>query len=135
MEQNQREPTPLNPNQKGKLCFKCGFPNRSTDLRCVYCEVSLEEPSGIFSMFQQTYYVLRWRLELKQKREGIKKNRALFYPVKFLGYFILGIVLSGTGLYLMIEAVNSNSFSRAIISVLLLLYGLFTLKGLIFRQK
>ena len=131
MENPQKEPTPLNQTQDSKLCLNCGFPNRLNDVRCLYCDTSLIDDGGLISWLRQTYYVLRWRWDLKQKRERVKHPKSFSPPLKSLGYLVLGAILSGAGLFLFIEAINRSSFSNAIISVLLLLYGFFTLKALI----
>ena len=134
MGQPRGEPTPLDPNQGGKLCFKCGFPNRSNDDRCMYCKTDLRGEDGFCAWIKQTYYVLLWHRELRQENIGIKKGRSDFFSLKSLGYFVFGVVLSGAGFFLFIEAVDRSSFPNAIISVLLLLYGFFTVKTLMTRN-
>ena len=134
MEEPQKEPTSLNQNQDSKLCLSCGFPNLANDVRCMYCKTNLVNDGSLISWFRQTYYILRWRWDLKQKRKGFSRQSQTF-SLKGTGYFILGATLSGVGLSLFIEAVERNSFSKAIISFLLLLYGFFTLKALIDQRR
>ena len=118
-----------------KLCLNCGFPNRESDKTCMYCKTSMVEEAGLISWIRQTYYILRWRWQLKQRRK--KKDGA---PGKHLpllnlsGYFVVGIVLSGIGLYLFSSAITESSFSSGLIAVLLLFYGAFTLNSL-FAKK
>ena len=131
MEEPKKEPTPLNQNQDSKLCLSCGFPNFPNDVRCMYCNTSLVDDGRLISWLRQTYHVLRWRWDLKQKRGAVNRQSRTFSSLKAVGYFVLGAILSGVGLFLFIAAVNQSSFSNAIISVLLLLYGFFTLKSLL----
>ena len=100
----------------------------------MYCKANLREEGGFFTWIKQTYYVLLWRREFRQKKIGRKKNHSEFLPLKSLGYFVIGMVLIGVGLFLFIEAVDNSSFSNAIISVLLLLYGSFAIKALLKRD-
>jgi hypothetical protein len=119
----------LNQKPDNKICLNCGFPNRATDLNCMFCQTSLVEDAGLMNWFRQTYYILRWRWQLKQKREKVSKPDRMPF-LKAAGYFLLGAVLSGVGLLLFTEAVSSNSFSKGLIAILFLFYGGFTLKGL-----
>jgi hypothetical protein len=128
-----KKETLLNQDPDSKICLNCGFPNRATDLNCMYCQTSLIADSGLISWCRQTYYILRWRWQLKQKRETTHKPDRM--PIfKAVGYFLIGAVLSGVGLYLFTEAVSNNSFSKGLIAILFLFYGVFTLKGL-FTKK
>ena len=52
----------------------------------------------------------------------------------YLGYFIVGIALSSTGLYLFSEAVAQGSFSSGLVASLFLYYGVLSLK-LLFLSK
>lgn len=125
--------TLLNQKPENKVCLNCGFPNRASDSQCMYCQTSLAEDTGVLTWFRQTYYILRWRWQLKQKREKASKpDRMPFF--KAIGYFLLGAILSGVGLFLFTEAVGKNSFSKGLIAILFLFYGVFTLKGL-FTKK
>lgn len=129
----QKKETLLNQGPESKLCLNCGFPNRNTDSHCLYCQTSLLEDSGIFSWFKQTYYILRWRWQLKQKRDHISpRSRISFF--KAAGYFLLGAVLSGLGFYVFMYAISTHSFSKGLIAILFLVYGVFTLKALFSRK-
>ncbi len=129
MENPKKEPTLPRQQQESKLCLNCGFPNRNTDTHCMYCQTSLIEDTGLISWFRQTYYILRWRWELKQRRDNLKPSSGK--PIlKSLGYFALGAGLSGTGLFLFTSAVSQNSFSNGLIATLFIIYGVFTLKNL-----
>jgi len=129
-----KKETLLNQNQDARLCLKCGFPNRTTDTHCMYCHSSLVEDAGLVSWLRQTYYVLRWRWQLKQKRENLHREAPRMSVFKGVGFFVLGAILSGVGLFVFTEAVSNNSFSKGLIAILFLFYGVFTLKGL-FSKK
>ncbi|GJL78004.1 MAG: hypothetical protein NPINA01_09930 [Nitrospinaceae bacterium] len=125
--------TLLNQKPDNKVCLNCGFPNRATDSHCMYCQTSLADEAGLIDWFRQTYFVLRWRWQLKQKREKVSRpDRMSFF--KAIGYFFLGAVLSGVGVILFTEAVSNNSFSKGLIAILFLFYGVFTLKGLFVKK-
>ena len=134
MDDPKKEPTPLNERQDFKLCLNCGFPNRPKDTQCMYCHTSIKDDGGVFSWLQQMYYVLKWRWDLKQKRNplGQGPNYSL---IKSIGFFILGAVLSGSGVILFVDSVSRNTFSNAIIAILLLLYGVYTLKTLFISRE
>ena len=129
MDKPKKEPPLLNQNSTdSKLCLSCGFPNRHTDTHCMYCQTNLIEDTGLISWVRQTYYILRWRWQLKQKRESLGRKPSTGLPViKAMGYFVLGALLSGVGLYAFTEAMAQNSFSGGLIALLLLVYGGFTL--------
>jgi hypothetical protein len=135
MEDPKKEPIAISRNQDSKLCLNCGFPNRHTDSQCMYCRTSLIEDAGLVNWLRQTYYVLRWRWQLKQKREGIEEpiSKTPFY--RTAGYFFLGLVLSGAGIFVFTSAVGQNSFSSGLIALLLIGYGVFTLKNLISKKE
>ena len=135
MEDPKKEPIAISQNQDSKLCLNCGFPNRNTDSQCMYCRTSLKEDAGLINWLRQTYYVLRWRWQLKQKREDIEKpvSKTAFY--RTAGYFFIGLVLSGAGIFVFTSAVGQNSFSSGLIALLLIGYGVFTLKNLIIKKE
>ncbi|MFQ5672134.1 MAG: hypothetical protein ACE5G9_03490 [Nitrospinales bacterium] len=136
MDEPKNEPIPLNQRQDFKVCLNCGFPNRHSDSHCMYCNTSLKEDSGLFSWLRQTYYVLRWRWDLKQKREDFPKGdgRATAFSLKTLWFFFLGSVLSGVGIYLFAYSIERSSFSSCVIAILFLLYGFYTLRTLFVRR-
>ena len=135
MEDPKKEPIAISQNQDSKLCLNCGFPNRNTDSQCMYCRTSLKEDAGLINWLRQTYYVLRWRWQLKQKREDIEKpvSKTPFY--RTAGYFFIGLVLSGAGIFVFTSAVGQNSFSSGLIALFLVGYGVFTLKSLISKKE
>ena len=135
MDDSKKEPVTLSGNQDSKLCLNCGFPNRNTDSQCMYCHTSLIEDDGLINWVRQTYYILRWRWQLKQKRVEIEKpaSKTPFY--KTTAYFFLGLFLSGMGIFVFTSAVGQNSFSSSLIAFFLIGYGVLTLKNLISRQK
>ena len=135
MEDPKKEPIAISRNQDSKLCLNCGFPNRNTDSQCMYCRTSLIEDAGLINWLRQTYYVLRWRWQLKQKREDIEEpaTKTPFY--RTVGYFFIGLVLSGAGIFVFTSAVGQNSFSSGLIALLLIGYGVFTLKNLISKKE
>ena len=135
MDKPKKEPALLRHELETKLCLNCGFPNRESDKRCMYCKNSMLEETGLVSWVQQTYYILRWRWQLKQRREKIgSTSGSNLPPLNLLGYFIIGVMLCGAGLYLFASAVTENSFSSGLIAVLLLFYGIFTFKSLFIEK-
>ena len=96
MDKPKKEPATLKESQDTKLCLNCGFPNRNTDTQCMYCRSSLIEDSGLFNWIRQTYYILRWRWQLKQKRDNLESKTPVYHS---FGFFILGVVLSGVGIF------------------------------------
>ncbi len=99
----------------------------------MYCHTSLLEDAGLLSWIRQTYYILRWRWQLKQKRENLNRtSKSSFF--KAMGYFSVGLVLSVAGVYFFTSSISENSFSSAIVALLLICYGFFTLRSL-FSKK
>ena len=135
MDDSKKEPVTLSGNQDSKLCLNCGFPNRNTDSQCMYCRTSLVEDEGLINWVRQTYYILRWRWQLKQKRVEIEKPESKTPFYRTAGYFLLGLLLSGVGIFVFTSAVSQNSFSSSLIALFLIGYGVLTLKNLISRQK
>ncbi|MBT3366283.1 MAG: hypothetical protein HN472_08400 [Nitrospina sp.] len=127
MDKPKKEPATLNQDQDSKLCLNCGFPNRKTDAQCMYCRTSLVEDNGLFNWIRQTYYVLRWRWQLKQKRDNLESKTPVY---RSFGFFVLGVVLSGVGIFVFTTAMSQNSFSSGLIALLLIGYGAVTLKTL-----
>ena len=125
MDKPKKEPVILNQNQNNKLCLNCGFPNRNTDSQCMYCRTSLIEDNGLFNWVCQAYYILRWRWELKQKRDSRESKLPIYRSFIF---FVLGVALSTTGIFMFISSMNQNSFSSGLIALLLIGYGSVTLK-------
>lgn len=128
MDEQSKEQISLNKREDFNLCLNCGFPNHNSVTRCMYCNTNITKSNGIFSWFRQIFLILKLRWELK--KEGPKDENPLLLFLKKLGYLILGMGFSGFGFYLFIDSISSNSFSTALISILLLLYGFFTLKNL-----
>ena len=119
-----------------RLCLNCGFPNRKSDRYCIYCRTSLLEGDGLVSWVRKTYYILRWRWQLKQRRDCMAglSGATHFVTLKLLGYFIVGFVLSASGVYLFSEALADSSFSSGLIASLFLYYGILTLKSLLVKK-
>lgn len=133
MDKPKKEPIALHHRQEQKLCLNCGFPNRSSDTHCMYCNSSVTEDKGLIAWLRHTYYVLRWRWQLKQKRGSIDhQSRKKFFS--FFGYFMVGMVLTLAGTYFFVTALAESSFTDGLIATLLLLYGIFTFKFL-FSKK
>ncbi|QPJ65788.1 MAG: hypothetical protein G3M78_10460 [Candidatus Nitrohelix vancouverensis] len=132
-ENPEEEPTLLNGERETHLCLNCGFPNRNSDKVCMYCRASLVEDTGLISWARNTYLVLKWRWELKQKRQGLQSatRRSL---LAVMGYSTAGILLAGGGFLLLRDALSENSFANGLISIVFLLYGVFVLKSL-FTKK
>ena len=135
MDDSKKEPVTLSGNQDSKLCLNCGFPNRNTDSQCMYCRTSLVEDEGLINWVRQTYYILRWRWQLKQKRVEIEKHASKTPFYRTAAYFFLGLILSGMGIFVFTSAVGQNSFSSSLIALFLIGYGVLTLKTLISKQK
>lgn len=131
MDKPKKEPIVLHHNSDAKLCLNCGFPNRSTDSQCMYCKTGFVEDEGLLSWVRNTFYILKWRWQLKKRKDTLK-TASVFSS---LGYFVLGVLLSGAGLYLFTSAVTENSFSSGIIAVFFLFYGMFTLKALYSKKN
>ena len=135
MDKPKKEPIILNPErQQHRLCLNCGFPNRQSDTSCMYCQSSLAEETGLIPWIRQTYYILRWRWQLKQKRENLQVEKPEMGWIRHLGFFLLGVILSAVGLYFFSHSLTQSSFSNALIAVLFLLYGVLTIKNL-FSKK
>jgi len=118
-----------------RLCLNCGFPSRKSDSHCMYCKSSLLNEDGLISWIRNTYYVFRWRWQLKQRRDLIDSPSGTHFPnFRFLGYFIFGVTFSMLGLYLFSEALADSSLSSGLIASLFLYYGILTLKS-IFTKK
>ncbi|MFQ5443173.1 MAG: hypothetical protein ACE5EK_01025 [Nitrospinales bacterium] len=131
MDEPKKEPIPLNQRQDYKVCLNCGFPNRNDDSQCMYCDTSLIEDNGLVSWLRQTYYILRWRRQLKQKKEkAFRRPSTGMSNLKKAGFLVLGLLLTGIGSYFLTVAVSTSSFSKAIIAVLFLFYGIFTFRSL-----
>jgi hypothetical protein len=133
MDKPRKELTLLNERQDYKLCLNCGFPNRNSDSKCMYCDTSVVEDKGLVSWLTQSYYVMRWRWQLKQKRNNLS-YRSHISLLKGVGFFFFGILLSGAGVYFLSMAVSEGSFSNGLIATLFLLYGFFTIKTLLFKK-
>jgi len=135
MDDSRKEPIVISGNQDLKLCLNCGFPNRNTDSHCMYCRTSLIEDDGLLNWIRQTYYILKWRRQLKQQQIEVNKSSSKKPFYRTTGYFFLGLVLSGVGIFIFTRAVGQNSFSSSLIAVFLIGYGVITLKTLIFNKK
>ena len=129
MEKPKKESLLVHDSKNYGLCLNCGFPIRSTDKNCQYCRAGIVQEPGLLSWIRQTYYVLRWRWQLNQKRDNLDRTPSSFF-LKALGYFMIGAALSGAGIYIFTLSVAQNSFTNGLIAVLFLLYGAFTLKTL-----
>ena len=131
MDEQKKEPTPLNQRQDFKVCLNCGFPNRNDDAQCMYCNTNLIEDNGLISWLRQTYYILKWRRQLKQKKEKVVRSRPTGVSnLKKAGFLVLGLLLTGIGAYFFTVAVSKSSFSKAILAILFLFYGIFTFRSL-----
>ncbi len=135
MDKPKKEPALLHHKPEIRLCLNCGFPNRDSDKNCMYCRTSVVEDAGLISWMRQTYYILRWRWQLKQRRENVctaSKGHLSF--LNLFGFFIVGAILSSVGLYWFSSAVAENSFSSGLIAILFLSYGIITLRSLFIKK-
>ena len=118
-----------------KLCLNCGFPNRESDSHCIYCKNSFLREGDLISWVKNTYYIFRWRWQVKQRKSRIGSSSESLMPnLKLLGYFFIGVILSISGLYLISDALADSSFSSGIIASLFLFYGIFTLKSVFIKK-
>lgn len=127
MDKPKKEPATLNHSHDTRLCLNCGFPNRNTDNQCMYCRTSMADDSSLLNWVRQTYYVLRWRWQLKQKRDHLESKPPIY---RTFGFFVIGVILSGVGIFVFTTAIGQNSFSSGLIALLLIGYGVLTLKTL-----
>ena len=117
-----------------KLCLNCGFPNRETDSHCIYCKNSFFREGDFISWVKNTYYIFRWRWQVKQRTSHMDSSSESLIPnLKLLGYFFVGVMFSSSGLYLFSNALAESSFSSGIIASLFLCYGIFTLRSVLYR--
>lgn len=136
MDEPKKEPIPLNQRQDYKVCLNCGFPNRNDDPQCMYCNASLIDDNGLISWLRQTYYILKWRRQLKQKKEKVVRPRpSSVSHLKKTGFLVLGLLLTVIGAYFFTVAVAKSSFSKAIIAILFLFYGFFTFRSLYTKRR
>ena len=135
MDRPKKDPALIHNKLGTKLCLNCGFPNRELDRHCMYCQTSMVEEESLISWVRQTYFILRWRWQLKQRLERVEGFPGTYLPLlKLLGYFAVGLILSVSGLYLFSTALNENSFSSGLIAALFLCYGVFTLKSIFVKK-
>jgi hypothetical protein len=131
----KKEPTSLHHKPDTKLCLNCGFPNRTSDKLCMYCKTNLFDETGLLSWIRQTCLIIRWRWQLKERRD--KKNGFFqsYLPIlKISGYFVIGLLLFVAGLYFVSTGLTDSSFSSGLIGMLFLFYGFFTLKSVFIRR-
>ena len=118
-----------------KLCLNCGFPNRESDSHCIYCKNSFLREGDLISWVKNTYYIFRWRWQVKQRKSRMGSSSESLMPnLKRIGYFFVGVILSTSGLYLISDALAESSFSSGIIASLFLFYGIFTLKSVFIKK-
>ena len=92
MDKPEKDPALFRHKLETKLCLNCGFPNRESDKRCMYCNASILEEVGLFSWVRQTYYILRWRRQLKQRRKKVDGTSETNLPnLNLLGYFFIDL--------------------------------------------
>ncbi len=127
---SKKEPISLHHKPDTRLCLNCGFPNRASDKLCMYCKTSLFEETGLLSWIRQTYLILRWRWQLKERRDKSNGFSQSYLPIlKFFGYFVIGLLMFMVGLYFVSTGLAESSFSSGLIGMLFLFYGFFTLKS------
>ena len=118
-----------------KLCLNCGFPNRESDSHCIYCKNSFLREGDLISWVKNTYYIFRWRWQVKQRKNRLDSSLEFFMlNLKLLGYIFIGVMLSASGLYILSDALAESSFSSGIIASLFLFYGIFTLKSVFIKK-
>ena len=127
---SKKEPISLHHKPGTRLCLNCGFPNRASDKLCMYCKTSLFEEASLLSWIRQTYLIVRWRWQLKERRDKANGFSQSYLPIlKNLGYFVVGLLLFVVGLYFVSTGLTDSSFSSGLIGMLFLFYGFFTLKS------
>jgi len=101
----------------------------------MYCKTTVFEETGLLSWIRQTYLILRWRWQLKERRDKANGFSQSYLPVlKFFGYFVVGLLLFMAGLYFFSTGLTESSFSNGLIGMLFLFYGFFTLKSVFIRK-
>jgi hypothetical protein len=101
----------------------------------MYCKTSLLEETGLLSWIRQTYLILRWRWQLKERRDKNEGFSQSYLPIfKISGYFVIGSLLFVAGLYFVSTGLTDSSFSSGLIGMLFLFYGFFTLKSVFIRK-
>ena len=132
-----KEPLSINNETNMLSCPKCNFPVRSEDTKCMYCKTPLQ-PTGwklYYYYFQRYFQQMLWRQRLKRRKSGRgRQNVKSIQYFKYFALFSLGVLLTLGGGYLFIISMLSNDFSNWIISLLFLIYGIYTLKTLLFRK-
>lgn len=133
----QKEPLSIN-NQSNMLsCPKCNFPVRSDDTKCMYCKTSLK-PTGwrlYYYYFSRYFQQMLWRQRLKKRKSGRGKQKIKSAEfLKYIAFLGLGVFLTLVGGYLFIVSMLSNNFSNWIISLLFLVYGIYTLKTIFYKK-
>jgi hypothetical protein len=132
---SKKEPISLHHKPDTRLCLSCGFPNRASDRLCMYCKASLFEETSFLSWIRQTYLILRWRWQIKERYNKANGFSQSYLPIlKILGYFFVGVLLFTLGLYFFSTGLTENSFSSGLIGMLFLFYGFFTLKSVFIRK-
>lgn len=116
MSKPKKDSTLFHSKLNDRLCLNCGFPNRESDRHCMYCKNPLLEEDGLVSWVRKTYYILRWRWQLKQRRDRMDSLSGAHLPIlRLLGYFIIGLAMSSRNGYLSEEDRSSaRSLSQAL---------------------
>jgi uncharacterized membrane protein YvbJ len=114
-------------DKKILLCWKCGFPNRVGDRHCMFCKAPLNKKLNFISRIELYLAQRKWRKALSKRKAGIKgANRFIALAI--------GIILFLSGCYLFTKAVFTNSFTDWMISLLFLIYGIFSIRFFLSRK-
>ena len=113
-------------DKKILLCWKCSFPNKVGDRHCMFCNAPLNKKLNFISWIELYFAQRKWRKALsKRKAKGANGFITL----------TIGIILFLSGCYLFTKAVFTNSFTNWMISLLFLIYGIFSIKFFLSRKK
>ncbi|MBI3814524.1 MAG: hypothetical protein HY279_08685 [Nitrospinae bacterium] len=125
MKDNFQNPTDI--DKKILLCWKCGFPNKIGDTRCMFCRVPLEMGQNLFSRLEIFLDRKKEKINLWRKGELLNAHRRSNNTKRFIP-LIIGAILFSIGCYLFVAAVFTTSFTKWLIAILFLIYGIFSMR-------
>ena len=125
---NENSENQVDIDKKILLCWKCSFPNKVGDRHCMFCKAPLNKKLNLISRIELFLAQRRWRKALSKRKARVKgANR--FIPLT------IGIILFLGGCYLFTKAIFTNSFSNWMISLLFLIYGVFSIKFFLSKNQ
>ena len=112
------------------LCLECGFPNRIGDTRCMFCRTPLEKKINFISRLE--YFFIRIKLKVHQAKKMFKYRKQK--RSKFITLMV-GVLLFLSGSYMFTNALFTNNFTYWMISILFLIYGIFSINFFIHNKQ